>query len=147
MTAAGSTDPLASLQKAFADDPGQIMLVTAKAGDLDDSLADQVAKLRGSSTAKIDCFAVNGVPGDKVYGQDRRSIRRQIRRPPRSTTQSLLFLNRAGLNTSPGQAVVQPQMLNLLGRRPACSAYSEAQEYPPRPIHSFFNSPRIVQLI
>jgi hypothetical protein len=69
VTAAGSTDPLASLQKAFAVDPGQIMLVTAKAGDLDDSLADQVAKLRGSSTAKIDCFAVNGVPGDKALAR------------------------------------------------------------------------------
>ncbi len=69
VTAAGSTDPLASLQKAFADDPGQIMLVTAKAGDLDDSLVAQVLKLRGSSKAKIDCFAINGVPNDKVLAR------------------------------------------------------------------------------
>lgn len=69
VTAAGSTDPLASLQKAFADDPGQIMLVTAKASDLDDSLAGQVLKLRGSSKAKIDCFAINGVANDKVLAR------------------------------------------------------------------------------
>ena len=69
VTAAGSTDPLASLQRAFADDPGQIMLITAKAGDLDDSLVDQVMKLRGPSKARIDCFAVNGVPGDKVLAK------------------------------------------------------------------------------
>ncbi|MGD0461416.1 MAG: hypothetical protein ABSB74_02905 [Tepidisphaeraceae bacterium] len=69
VTAAGSTDPLPSLQRALADDPGQIMLITAKAGDLDDSLVDQVMKLRGRSNAKIDCFAVNGVPGDKVLAR------------------------------------------------------------------------------
>ncbi|HEX4054142.1 MAG TPA: hypothetical protein VHX86_07750 [Tepidisphaeraceae bacterium] len=69
VTAAGSTDPLASLQTAFADDPGQIMLITAKAGDLDDSLVNQVLKLRGSSKAKIDCFAINGVANDKVLAR------------------------------------------------------------------------------
>jgi len=66
VAAAGSTDPLASLQRAFADEPGQILLMTAKAGDLDDSLVDQVIKIRGKSKAKIDCFAVNGVPDEKV---------------------------------------------------------------------------------
>ncbi len=45
------------------------MLITAKAGDLDDSLVDQVLKLRGTSKAKIDCFAVNGVPSDKVLAK------------------------------------------------------------------------------
>jgi hypothetical protein len=69
VAAAGSTEPLASLQRAFSDDPGQIMLITAKAGDLDDSLVDQVAKIRGTSKAKIDCFAINGVPGDKVLAK------------------------------------------------------------------------------
>jgi hypothetical protein len=69
VAAAGSTDPLASLQRAFADSPGQIMLMTAKAGDLDDSLVDQVTKIRGTSKARIDCFAVNGVPGDKVLAK------------------------------------------------------------------------------
>jgi hypothetical protein len=69
VAAAGSTDPLASLQRAFADSPDQIMLMTAKAGDLDDSLVDQVTKIRGTSKARIDCFAVNGVAGDKVLAK------------------------------------------------------------------------------
>jgi hypothetical protein len=69
VTAGGSTDPVSSLQRAMADNPGQIMLITAKAGDLDDSLVDEVAKIRGNSKTKIDCFAVNGVPGDKVLSK------------------------------------------------------------------------------
>ena len=69
VTAAGSTDPLSGLKTAFADDPGQIILVTAKAGDLDDSLVAKVAALRGTSTARIDCIAVNGVPDDKVLAK------------------------------------------------------------------------------
>jgi hypothetical protein len=69
VTAGGSTDPMVALQRAIADDAGQIILITAKAGDLDDSLVDQVAKIRGSSKARIDCFAVNGVPGDKVLSK------------------------------------------------------------------------------
>lgn len=69
VTASGSTDPIAALQAAIAADPGQIILVTAKAGDLDDSLVDQVNSLRGSSTAQIDCFAINGVPNDKVLAK------------------------------------------------------------------------------
>ena len=69
VTAAGATEPLAALKTAFADDPGQIILVTAKAGDLDDSLVDQVIQLRGNSTAKIDCVAINGVPADKVLAK------------------------------------------------------------------------------
>jgi hypothetical protein len=60
VNAAGSTDPLAGLKTAFADDPGQIILVTAKArdGDLDDSLVAKAAALRGPSAARIDCIAV-----------------------------------------------------------------------------------------
>ena len=69
VNAAGSTDPLPGLKTALADDPGQIILVTAKAGDLDDSLIAKVAALRGNSTAHIDCIAVNGVPGDKVLAR------------------------------------------------------------------------------
>jgi von Willebrand factor type A domain len=69
VTASGSTDPISALQAAIAADPGQIILVTAKAGDLDDSLVDQVASLRGASTAQIDCFAINGVPNDKVLAK------------------------------------------------------------------------------
>jgi hypothetical protein len=69
VTAAGSTDPIAGLKTALADNPGQIFLVTAKAGDLDDSLVSQVAALRGSSAARIDCIAVNGVPSDKVLSK------------------------------------------------------------------------------
>jgi hypothetical protein len=69
VTAAGATDPLAVLKTAFADDPGQIILVTAKAGDLDDSLVDQVMQLRGNSKAQIDCVAINGVPADKVLAR------------------------------------------------------------------------------
>ncbi len=66
VNAAGSTDPLPGLKTALADNPGQIFLVTAKAGDLDDSLAAKVAALRGTSTAHIDCIAINGGPGDNV---------------------------------------------------------------------------------
>jgi von Willebrand factor type A domain len=69
VTAAGSTDPVSSLQRAIEDNPGQIMLITAKAGDLDDSLVDEVAKIRGNSKVRIDCFAINGVPGDKVLSK------------------------------------------------------------------------------
>jgi biopolymer transport protein ExbD len=64
-----NTDPLPGLKTALADNPGQIILVTAKAGDLDDSLIAKVAALRGNSTAHIDCIAVNGVPGDKVLAK------------------------------------------------------------------------------
>ena len=66
VTAAGSTDPMASLQRAIADNPGQIMLITAKGGALDDSLVDQVVRIRGNAKTRIDWFAVNGVPGDKL---------------------------------------------------------------------------------
>ncbi|HEY1921401.1 MAG TPA: hypothetical protein VGG44_01440 [Tepidisphaeraceae bacterium] len=69
VTAGGSTDPIPSLQRAIDLNPGQIMLITAKAGDLDDSLVDQVAKIHGTSKARIDCFAVNGVPSDKVLSK------------------------------------------------------------------------------
>ncbi|MGA2439986.1 MAG: hypothetical protein ABSH08_03440 [Tepidisphaeraceae bacterium] len=69
VTAAGATDPLAILKTAFADNPGQVILVTAKAGDLDDSLVDQVIQLRGNSKARIDCVAINGVPADKVLAR------------------------------------------------------------------------------
>ena len=69
VTAAGATDPLAILKTAFADDPGQVILVTAKAGDLDDSLVDQVIQIRGNSKARIDCVAINGVPADKVLAR------------------------------------------------------------------------------
>ena len=69
VTAAGATDPLASLKTAFADEPGQVILVTAKAGELDDSLVDQVIQLRGNSKARIDCVAINGVPADKVLAR------------------------------------------------------------------------------
>jgi hypothetical protein len=69
VTAAGSTDPLTGLKTAFAADPGQIILVTAKAGELDDSLTDKVMALRGASTAHIDCIAVNAVPGDIVLSK------------------------------------------------------------------------------
>ena len=69
VTAAGATDPLASLKTAFANDPGQVILVTAKAGDLDDSLVDQVIQLRGNSKARIDGVAINGLPGDKVLAK------------------------------------------------------------------------------
>jgi len=69
VTAAGATDPLAVLKTAFADEPGQVILVTAKAGDLDDSLVDQVIQLRGNSKARIDCVAINGVPADKVLAR------------------------------------------------------------------------------
>jgi hypothetical protein len=67
--AAGSTDPLNALKIAVADNPGAIILVTAKAGDLDDSLVDQVMAIRGASTAKIDCIAINGVAGDSALAQ------------------------------------------------------------------------------
>jgi len=69
VTAAGSTDPLANLKTALAADPGQIILVTAKAGDLDDSLVAKVQTLRGTSKARIDCIAINGVPGDTVLSK------------------------------------------------------------------------------
>jgi hypothetical protein len=69
VTAAGSTDPLPGLKTAFTADPGQIILVTAKAGDLDDSLPDKVMALRGSSTARIDCIAINAVAGDNVLSK------------------------------------------------------------------------------
>jgi len=69
VTAAGATDPLASLKIAFGDNPGQVILVTAKAGDLDDSLVDQVIQLRGNSKAPIDCVAINGLPADKVLAR------------------------------------------------------------------------------
>jgi hypothetical protein len=69
VTASGSTDPVASMTAAFADDPGQIILITAKAGDLDDSLVGKVMSLRGSSKSKIDCIAINGVPDDKVLAK------------------------------------------------------------------------------
>jgi len=62
--ALGSTDPLKALKNAVADEPGEIVLVTAKAGDLDDSLVDQVMHIRGESKVKIDCIAINGGPGD-----------------------------------------------------------------------------------
>jgi hypothetical protein len=67
--AEGSTDPVAALKIALASvgsSGGQIFLVTAKAGDLDDSLDIAVSQIRGSSKAKINCIAINGVPGDKV---------------------------------------------------------------------------------
>jgi len=64
--AEGSTDPVAALRVAFASNPGQIFLVTAKAGDLDDSLTVAASQLRGSSKARIDCIAINGNAGDKV---------------------------------------------------------------------------------
>ncbi len=64
--AEGSTDAVAALRVAFASNPGQIFLVTAKAGDLDDSLVVAASQLRGSSKAKIDCIAINGNVGDKV---------------------------------------------------------------------------------
>jgi hypothetical protein len=69
VTASGSTDPVASMTAAFADDPGQIIFITAKAGDLDDSLVEKVMTLRGSGTSKIDCIAINGHPDDKVMGK------------------------------------------------------------------------------
>jgi hypothetical protein len=62
--ALGSTDPLPALKNALADNPGEIILITAKGGDLDDSLVQQVMSTRGSSTAKIDCIAINGQQGD-----------------------------------------------------------------------------------
>jgi hypothetical protein len=67
--AEGSTDAVAALRVAFASvgsSGGQIFLVTAKAGDLDDSLTVAASQLRGSSKAKIDCIAINGNAGDKV---------------------------------------------------------------------------------
>jgi len=66
VTAAGATDPMAGLKTALGDEPGQIILVTAKAGDLDDSLVGKIVLLRGGSSARIDCVAINGVPDDKV---------------------------------------------------------------------------------
>jgi hypothetical protein len=66
VTAYGSTDPVASMTAAFAEDPGQIIFITAKAGDLDDSLVQKVMSLRGSSQSKIDCIAINGHSDDKV---------------------------------------------------------------------------------
>jgi hypothetical protein len=69
VTAAGATDPLAVLKTVFANDPGQVILVTAKAGDLDDSLVDQVIQLRGNSKVRVDCVAINGVPADKVLAK------------------------------------------------------------------------------
>jgi hypothetical protein len=69
VNAAGSTDPLPGLKTAMADNPGQIILVTAKAGDLDDSLVSKVAALRGASSAHIDCIAINGGPEDKVLAK------------------------------------------------------------------------------
>jgi hypothetical protein len=67
--ASGSTDPLVALQYAIADNPSQIILVTAKAGDLDDSLIERVMAARGSSTVRIDAVAINGVPGDSVLAK------------------------------------------------------------------------------
>jgi hypothetical protein len=69
VTASGATDPLMGLKTALADEPGQIIIVTAKAGDLDDSLIAKVTALRGTSTARIDCIAVNGVENDKVLAK------------------------------------------------------------------------------
>lgn len=68
-TAFGTTDPAASLTAAIADDPGQIIVITAKAGDLDDSLVQKVTTLRGSSKARIDCIAINGHEDDKVLAK------------------------------------------------------------------------------
>lgn len=67
--ALGSTDPLKALKNAIADDPGEIVLITAKAGDLDDSMVDQVMAIHGASAAKIDCIAINGGPGDTVLSK------------------------------------------------------------------------------
>ena len=69
VTAAGSTDPVAALTAALAENPGQIFVVTAKAGDLDDSLVDKVLNLWNHSKTKINCIAINGVPGDKVLAK------------------------------------------------------------------------------
>jgi hypothetical protein len=69
VTASGSTDPVASLTSAFGNNPGQIILITAKAGELDDSLVSKVMALRGTSKSKIDCIAINGVPDDKVLAK------------------------------------------------------------------------------
>lgn len=69
VTAYGSTDPVASMTAAFADDPGQIIFITAKAGDLDDSLVQKVMTLRGSGKSKIDCIAINGNADDKVLAK------------------------------------------------------------------------------
>lgn len=67
--ASGATDPIASLQNAIADNPGQIILVTAKAGDLDDSLIARVLTARGTSSTKIDALAINAVPSDSVLAK------------------------------------------------------------------------------
>jgi hypothetical protein len=67
--ALGSTDPLHALKNAVADNPGEIILITAKGGDLDDSLVEQVMTTRGNSTARIDCIAINGQPGDTALAR------------------------------------------------------------------------------
>jgi hypothetical protein len=69
VTAAGSTDPVAALTAALAENPGQIFLITAKAGELDDSLVDKVVGLWNHSKTKINCIAINGVPSDKVLAR------------------------------------------------------------------------------
>jgi hypothetical protein len=69
VVAAGSTDPIKALKNALSDNPGQIVLITAKAADLDDSLVDQVMAIRGSSKVKIDCISINGVTGDSALAK------------------------------------------------------------------------------
>jgi hypothetical protein len=65
----GATEPTAALQRAFAANPGEVVLITTKAGALDDNLPAAVLAIRGTSTAKIDCFAINGAGIDPVLTQ------------------------------------------------------------------------------
>jgi hypothetical protein len=69
VAALGSTEPTEMLKSAMQANPEEIILITAKAGNLDDSLVDEVMAIRGTSKAPIDCFAINGSPSDTVLSQ------------------------------------------------------------------------------
>jgi hypothetical protein len=64
--ALGLTDPTKALTRAFQVNPGEIVLITAKSGALDETLPAAVMAIRGTSTAKINCIAINGVSQDPV---------------------------------------------------------------------------------
>lgn len=64
--ASGSTDPVNAVAQAVKADPDEIVLITAKGGDLDPPLIAQVMTARGKSHAKIVCVGINDAPDDAV---------------------------------------------------------------------------------
>jgi hypothetical protein len=69
VAALGSTEPTEILKTALQANPDEIILITAKAGNLDDSLVNEVMAIRGTTKIPVDCFAINGNPTDTVLSQ------------------------------------------------------------------------------